>query len=75
MSIVFCTFTGRVVRATDKAVLYRFEDTDPTLPGFPPRDPYEHWIPRACCQDGDTLDEGSTDICIADWFCEKEGIA
>ena len=74
MSRVYVTFNGKVVRATDMAVRFRFADDMPTLPGITPMGPYEKWIPRSCCEDGETINEGDTDICIADWFCEKESI-
>lgn len=54
--------TGEVVRATSYAVLFRDESGR------------EWWIPRSVCLDGDSLDEGDTDLVVATWFCEKEGI-
>lgn len=74
MNHIYTTFDGEVVRVTDKAVLFRFA-VMPMLPGLEPNKPAEKWIPRSCCEDGDAIDEGDTDICIADWFCEKENIS
>lgn len=51
-----------VIRTTRDAVLVRFKDLK------------QVWIPRSVCQDGDTLKEGDTDIMVAEWFAEKEGL-
>ena len=32
------------------------------------------WIPRSLCVDGDTLGEGDTDVIVAQWFADKEGL-
>lgn len=72
---LYTIFAGEVVRTTEKAVLFRFPDDNMTLPGVKPRGDVDRWIPRACCQDGDALEEGDTDISIAAWFCDQEGIA
>jgi hypothetical protein len=72
---LYITFAGVVVRATLRAVLFRFPDDTMTLPGIEPRGAVERWIPRSVCEAGDDLDVGDTDIRIAEWFCEKEGIA
>lgn len=51
-----------IVRTTAKAVLVRFTDGRET------------WIPRSACEGGDDLEEGDTDIVVANWFIEKEGL-
>lgn len=56
------TIAGEVIKTTPKAVLVEL------LTGG------EHWIPRRVCLDGDVIDEGDTDLIVAEWFCEKEGI-
>lgn len=32
------------------------------------------WVPRSVCEDGDALAEGDTDITVAEWFADKEGL-
>lgn len=57
------TLTGEVLRpSTHRAILFRCKNGS------------EHWIPRKVCLDGDTIDEGDTEIVVATWFCEKEGL-
>lgn len=51
----------RVARTTAKAVLLAKGD-------------FEVWVPRSVCEDGDELDMGDTDICVAEWFAEREGL-
>lgn len=53
---------GEVLRVSPRAVLFR---TDTGI---------ETWIPRSVCLDGDTIDVGDTDLVVAEWFCEKEGL-
>jgi hypothetical protein len=48
-----------VIRATEAAVCISKADTDT-------------WLPRAHIQDGDTLDEGDTDIIVAGWLAIRE---
>lgn len=53
---------GEVARTTERAVLYRDEWGNET------------WIPRSVLLDGDSLDDGDTDLVCAEWFAEKEGL-
>ena len=52
----------RIIRVSEKAVLVRFIDLR------------EIWIPRSVCENGADLDEGDTDLVVADWFINKEGL-
>lgn len=56
------TLSGEVKKTTASAVL--FEMSGGT----------EFWVPRSVCLDGDAADEGDTDLIVADWWLEKEGI-
>lgn len=64
MSAGHVTLAGEVLIARPHSVLFRNDEDD-----------REHWIPRAVCVDGDTLDEGDTDVIVGAWFVKKEGIA
>ena len=55
------TIEVEITRATDAAVLVELDDR-------------EVWIPRSVCLEGDALDVGDTDLIVADWFLEKEGL-
>lgn len=55
------TVAGEVIRTTAAAVLFKLDDGD------------EVWVPRRVCLDGDSAEEGDTDLVIADWWLEKEG--
>lgn len=57
------TLIGEVLRpTTERAVLFRLETG------------VEKWIPRSVCLDGDVISEGDTELVVAEWFCEKEGL-
>jgi len=56
------TIEAEITRATDAAVLVDLGDR-------------EVWIPRSVCLEGDALDVGDTDLIVADWFIEKEGLS
>jgi hypothetical protein len=62
--MAFVTLDGvdQVIRTSGKAVLVRFDDLR------------EVWIPRSVREDGADLGEGDTDIVVAEWFAEKEGL-
>jgi hypothetical protein len=32
------------------------------------------WVPRSVVEDGDDILKGETDICVAAWFVEREGL-
>jgi hypothetical protein len=32
------------------------------------------WLPRAMCQDGDSLEVGDTDICVRESMAEEKGL-
>lgn len=34
----------------------------------------ERWIPRSVCLDAEAVEEGDTDLIVADWWLEKEGL-
>lgn len=53
---------GEVIKATPAAVLFRDETGR------------ECWLPRSVCLDGDAVDEGDTDLVVAEWFAAKEGL-
>lgn len=53
--------SGIVTKTTDGAAL------------FDPDEGSEFWVPRRVCLDGSSIEEGDTDIVVADWWLEKEG--
>jgi len=55
------TIEAEIIRATDRAVLIVYEDA-------------EVWVPRSVCLEGDSLSVGDTDLIVADWWLEKEGL-
>ena len=55
------TLEGRVVKTTDKAVLFKPNDDD------------AFWIPRPVCRDGDAIDDEDTDLIVENWWLRKEG--
>ena len=52
---------GEVIRLTEKAVLYDIDGD-------------ETWIPKSVLENPDAINEGDTELYIARWFCDKEGI-
>lgn len=34
----------------------------------------ERFVPRRVCLDSDGVDEGDTDLIVADWWLKKEGL-
>lgn len=56
------TLSGEVIKVTDGAVLFVTDDDR------------EVWVPRSVCLDGDEAEEGDTDLIVADWWLEKEGL-
>jgi len=60
----YVTLDGyEVVFATVKALRIRKDGTSTDL-----------WVPRAHVMDGDTLDKGDTDIVVAKWVADREGL-
>lgn len=55
------TIEAEITRATDAAVLVDFGDR-------------EVWVPRSVCLEGDALDVGDTDLIVADWYVQQEGL-
>lgn len=55
------TLSGEVLRTTDGAVLFDPERGD------------EFWVPRKVCLDGASIEDGDTDIVVADWWLRQEG--
>ena len=53
---------GEVMKTTDAAILFVTEDGT------------EKWIPRRVCIDGASIDEGDTDVIVADWWLKQEGM-
>lgn len=56
------TLAGEVVRTTSSAILFKRDDGT------------EFWVPRRCCLQGEDIDAGDTDLVVADWWLEKEGL-
>lgn len=54
--------SGDVTKVTDGAVL--FEQADGT----------ETWIPRSVCIDGEDVEVGDSDLIVADWWLDKNGV-
>lgn len=55
------TIECEVERVTEKAILIVYEGE-------------EYWVPRSVCLDGNEAAEGDTDLIVADWWLEKEGL-
>lgn len=55
------TVEAEVTRTTDAAVLV-------TIDGD------EHWVPRSVCLSGEDIQEGDTDLIVANWWLQKEGL-
>lgn len=53
----------QVIHTTKIAVLVRFKDLN------------EVWIPRSVCECGDEIAVWDTDIVVADWYIEREGLS
>lgn len=53
------TVSGEVKRTTDDAILFVVNGD-------------EIWVPRSVCLDGSNVEEGDTDLIIANWWAEKE---
>lgn len=56
------TLSGEVTKTTDSAVLFVTDDGT------------ELWVPRSVCLDGGSIGEGDTDLVVADWWLEKNGV-
>lgn len=54
---------GMILKSTDDAILYLIDHLGD-----------ERWIPRKVCLDGGNLDDGDTDIAVADWWLKQERI-
>jgi hypothetical protein len=66
MRNTFVTLTDYiVVTTTPKAIAVRKRTAHPT--DFT-------WLPRAMCQDGDSLEVGDTDICVRESMAEEKGL-
>lgn len=55
-----------IIKTTDMAVLVTWTGRDGSA--------MEQWIPRSACEGGDKLEEGDTDIIVACWLIEREGL-
>jgi hypothetical protein len=55
------TLYCEVTRTTDDAVLVEYGDE-------------EFWVPRSVCLAGDQIEEGDTEIIIANWWLQAKGI-
>lgn len=53
---------GRVMRLTEKAVLFEVEENG---------SPREHWIPKSQIEEGDSVSMGDTEIEVTEWFADK----
>lgn len=56
------TLAGEVKKTTGSAILFALDNGT------------EVWIPRSVCIDGDTADEGDTDLIVAEWWLDKNGV-
>jgi hypothetical protein len=56
------TLSGEVKKTTDDAVLFLTDAGS------------EFWVPRSVCLDGQSIDEGDSDIAVATWWLEKNGV-
>ncbi|CDZ55051.1 hypothetical protein [Neorhizobium galegae] len=56
------TLAGEVTKTTDGAVFF-VQDNGTEL-----------WVPRSVCLQGEDVDEGDTDLVVADWWLEKNGV-
>jgi len=54
-----------VTNVTEKAVLIEWKEKD---------EMFEAWVPRSVCHAGAFLDKGDTDVSVAGWFVEQEGL-
>lgn len=57
--------SGIVLRASEKAVLLETEERGERR---------TTWVPRSVIEDGEAVEPFESDIYVASWFCEKEGI-
>lgn len=55
------TIDAEVIRTTDSAVLIDINGR-------------EKWVPRRVCLDGNAIEEGDSDLIIADWWLKQEGL-
>jgi hypothetical protein len=55
------TLAGLVIHTSDTAVRFRGEDG------------VAFWVPRSVCSDGAEVEDGDTDLVVADWWLKKEG--
>ena len=65
MGRAYVTLEGYTIKATTVAAIGLAKGTEPELT----------WVPRSCCQDGDTLDRGDTDICVREDMAESKGLS
>lgn len=56
------TISGEVRKTTSSAVLFVMDNG------------VELWVPRSVCLDGAEADEGDTDLVVANWWLEKNGV-
>jgi len=56
------TLSGEVKKATANAVLFELDNGT------------EIWVPRSVCIDGDQADEGDTDLIVANWWLDNNGV-
>lgn len=55
------TIHAEIIKTTEKAILILIDGG-------------ERWVPRAVCLEGDGLEAGDSDVIIADWWLEREGM-
>lgn len=55
------TIYCEVTMTTDDAVLVDHQDE-------------EFWVPRSVCLDGQSIEEGDSDLVVADWWLRDRGI-
>lgn len=56
------TLAGEIKRTTGSAIFFVLDNGT------------EVWIPRSVCIDGDQADEGDTDLTVANWWLDKNGV-
>lgn len=63
---MFIPIEGTTVRTTDRAVLFRFKNYGEIE---------ERWFPRSVVDEGDDVKVGTTELSVAEWFCDQEDLA
>ncbi len=62
----YIVITGIVTAVTDKAVMLQMDDS--------PNADNDVWVPRSVINEGRDVEFEDTDLEVAEWFCDKEGL-